>query len=148
MSAKRRLQQLQVVLDLKVRQEQALAKQLALAYQAWQHQSATLQQLTGYQQEYMASAGQHTQPWSRGNLQAFLTQLEQVLLTQGLQVDQSAALHRHAQQLWQVAHQQSQRFAEYLAEQKKLFAQQQANQQDIAAQELFGLYQRQIAPKT
>jgi flagellar biosynthesis chaperone FliJ len=142
MSEKRRLQQLAIIRDLKIQQEQALAKQLAVAYQAWQHQLDTLKQLQGYQQEYASGLQQNTQPWSRQNLQGFLTQLEQVLVAQTQQLAQAELLHKRVQQQWQATHHHAQRFAEYVAEQNKHFIQEKANKQDIEAQALFGLTQK------
>lgn len=143
MSEKARLQQLRVIRDLKNQQEQALAKQLALAHQAWQQQANTLKQLQGYQQEYASGLSQHSQPWSRQNLQGFLTQLEQVITTQIQQVAQADNLYQRVQQQWQVAHHHAKRFAEHVAEQNKIFMQTKVNQQDVEAQALFGLYQLQ-----
>ena len=143
MSEKRRLQQLSIIRDVKQQQEQALAKQLALAYQAWQQQLNTLKQLQGYQQEYAASVNQHTQTWSRQNLQGFLTQLEQVLTAQNQQLAHADSIHKRAQQQWQVAHQHAQRFAEYVHEQQQRYAQDKADKQDVEAQALFGLFQQQ-----
>ncbi len=143
MSEKRRLQQLQVIRDLKIQQEQILAKQLAKAYQAWQHQVNTLEQLSRYQQEYAAGATAQIQAWARQNLQLFLTQLDQVLLVQAQQVAQTDITHQRMQQQWQHAHHHAQRFSEYVDEQYKRFQQQRDNQQDVEAQALFDQYKIQ-----
>lgn len=138
---RRRIDQLQILRDLKSRHEQVLAKQMAVAQQAWQQQQDTLDQLNHYQQDYMAGARTHLQPWALNNMQVFLVQLDKVIATQMQQVQEALTAYQYLQTQWQQAHNHLQRFVEFVQQQERQYQQQRIQMMDTAAQELFGLYQ-------
>ncbi|WP_417513816.1 flagellar export protein FliJ [Marinobacter sp.] len=131
-----RSQRLAVVLTLEERKEQAALEQMGKARELMEQHKSQVENLNGYQQEYRDQIrnSQHgvvqvsrLQAW-----QAFIAQLDQVILQQKKQLDQAEAVFEARRREWQQAWERRRGMEKYIETCRK----QEQVAQDVQEQKL------------
>lgn len=108
MAAPKRSQRMQVVLQLAHKAEEAAAKQLQNSRETLQNAEAQFQQLSDYQQQYLAELNQaqgHVNMSRAMNDRQFLQQVSGLMANQKQQIEQLRATEESCLNQWRQQHQ-------------------------------------------